>query len=172
MSSENKNKYRFLRNFNLIVGLAIPIICFFITLSYISVDFDIVDFFAGITTFFAVIGLYGWLLYFALTSKMMQTTGWLILTILLILSCPVVVGFTTFMLRWSYFGILFPIALTLGLSSPFIALITGIQGTVAAAKQGRKVLAWITLFTALAPFLFVGLNIILAQYGIWIIRFM
>ena len=171
MSQEKKKKYRGLRNFDLIVTVTAFIGCF-IALSFIGINFDIVNFFAGITTFLASIGLYGWLLYFGLTSEKMKGSGWLTLTILLLLSCPVVILSAIFFMNVVYLGFLSAICITLGLVSPFVALVTGIQGTVNAIKQKRFFLAFVTLLIALLPYILVGTIILLAQNGIVVIRFM
>lgn len=103
-------------------------------------------------------------IHYAHTSDKMDTFGWALITVRLLLSSI-------------FFGLLSitgggMVGLTLFLIIPFVSLIVGLQGAFRLIKGGSKSWALITSIIAIAPFVLSGLLIFLTQSGIVVIRFM
>lgn len=103
-------------------------------------------------------------IHYAHTSDKMDTFGWALITVRLLLSSI-------------FFGLLSitgggMVGLTLFLIIPFVALIVGLQGAFRLIKGGSKSWAFITSIIAIAPFVLSVLLIFLTQSGIVVIRFM
>ena len=103
-------------------------------------------------------------IHYAHTSDKMDTFGWALITVRLLLSSI-------------FFGLLSitgggMVGLTLFLIIPFVALIVGLQGAFRLIKGGSKSWALITSIIAIAPFVLSVLLIFLTQSGIVVIRFM